>query len=280
MSSSSLRPLLDIKVPGLAVDAWKEVIRHTRARSNEIDTLRLNFHEITDQYHDDWMKLRHFEYDHFYSAWTAIAFRMRACAEHDRAFTEAFKKTGGAAKGIDLYQEDDALFDFFVKGFSALECFYYSLYALGALIYTPTQKPSVPPPPQFQLLHPKDQKKLKAISPTSLYNAFKQIFPDLPLTKLLERMLEDGMYKEWKDIRNLLTHRVATARRALQYRDPSFSGTPIAVTQWASDFSLDTTTTSLRYEWLKETLNHGLEETVLFAKQKLPYTEDQLPPLT
>src|SRR6266568_4740353 len=56
-SSSSLLPILDLEVPELATTAWKEVVRRAWARSSEIDTQRLNFHEITDQYHDDWMKL-------------------------------------------------------------------------------------------------------------------------------------------------------------------------------------------------------------------------------
>ncbi len=282
MSHSSLLPILDLEVPDLNVTAWKKVIQHTWKRSGEIDTQRLNFHEITDLYHDDWMKLHRFEYDHFYSAWTAIAFRLRACTDHDRVYTEVFDQTHGAADNIDLYQEDDALFGFFVKGFSALESFYYSLYALGALIFTPAQQPSVPPPSQFLLLHPTEQKKLRAITPTSTYKAFKTLFPGLPLTDLLGHILEDAVYKEWKDIRNLLAHRVATAGRSIEYRGLhpfQGRGIPVAVTQWASDLSLTTTTTAYRYDWLKETINRGLEETVTFTKQQLPYAEDQLPPL-
>jgi len=282
MSSSSLHPLLDVEVPDLNVTAWKEVLQHAWARSSEIDTQRLNFHEITDQYHDDWMKLHRFEYNHFYSAWVAIAFRLHASNDHNNAYTEVFKRTGGVAYDRDLYQEDDALFDFFVKGFSVLESFYYSVYALGALIFTPTQELSVPPPPQFPLLHPTEQKKLREITPLRTYTAFNQLFPGLPLTDLLGYILDDVVYKEWKDIRNLLAHRVATAGRTIEYSG-SFpfqeERTPLSITPWASDLSLNTTTTAYRYDWLKKTINCGIEEIATFTKQQLPYTEDQLPPL-
>jgi hypothetical protein len=58
----------------------------------------------------------------------------RTCAIHSENFTTVFQRTWGAAQDEDVYQEDGALFGFFVKGLSALESFYFSLYALGALI--------------------------------------------------------------------------------------------------------------------------------------------------
>jgi hypothetical protein len=181
VSSSSLRPILNLEIPDLAAMAWTEVVPRAWRRSGEIDKQRLNFPEITDQYHDDYQLLHRFEYEHFYSGWVGIAFRFGACAAHNQNFTEAFKRTGGTSQGIDLYREDDALFDFFVKGLSALESFYYSLYALGALIYTPTQTPSVPPPTQFPLLDPAElldpakPKKLRQIKPERVKDTFKEI---------------------------------------------------------------------------------------------------------
>jgi hypothetical protein len=275
--TTSLQPILDLEVPDLAATAWIAVVLRAHARSREIADQRLNFHEITDQYHDDWQLLHRYEYNYFYSAWVGLAFRFRACMNHSQIFTEIFQRTGGASQNIDLYQEDDALFDFFVKGFSAIECFFYSLYALGALIHTPAQSPSVPPPPQFPLLDPKDAKKLKSISPILTLNAFAREFPKQPITQHLEGLLKDARYKEWKDIRNLLAHRVASAGRSLQYSGPFLfqnAERPIAVTQWSSDLSLDSVTTSSRYDWLKQTINSSLEVTAAFTAQHLPFTED------
>ncbi len=134
MSSSSLPPIFSLAIPDMAMTSWREVVRRAWVRSHEIASQRLRVPEILA----DWHRLHNFEYDHFYSAWVAVAFRFKACADHKWDFTEVFQRTGGASQDMDLlYQEDDALFGFFVKGLSALESFYYSLYALGALISTP-----------------------------------------------------------------------------------------------------------------------------------------------
>lgn len=216
MSNSSLRPILDLEVPNLATAAWREVVRRALARASEITDQRLNITEINA----DWQRLHRFEYDHFYSAWVGIAFRFRACALHYHDFMEVFRRTGGASQDLDLYQEDDALFGIFVKGLSALESFYYSLYALGALIITPTQAPSVPPPDQFLWLDPGKSKKLKKIVPEGVRDTFKKTFPDLPLTEYLERLIDDPFYQAWRDMRNILAHRAATAGRTIQYQGP------------------------------------------------------------
>ncbi len=283
MSNSSLVPLFDLEIPGIAGTAWVEVVRRAVTRAGEITPQRTNYEKITDQYHDDWQLLHRFEYDHFYSAWVGVAFRLRACAIHSEDFTTVFQRTRGTAQGEDVYQEDDALFGFFVKGLSALESFYYSLYALGALIVTSTQEPSVPPSAQFPLLtHLVDpahrQVSPRSITPETTHDAYAQVFPGLPMTELLGRIQEDEMYKEWSDIRNILAHRVATAGRTIQLGSPNFSLNvpPLSVKPWGMDLLLDATTTASRYTWLRETINTALEETAAFAAQKLPYTEDQL----
>ncbi len=190
MSNSSLVPLFDLEIPGIAGTAWVEVVRRAVTRAGEITPQRTNYEKITDQYHDDWQLLHRFEYDHFYSAWVGVAFRLRACAIHSEDFTTVFQRTRGTAQGEDVYQEDDALFGFFVKGLSALESFYYSLYALGALIVTSTQEPSVPPSAQFPLLtHLVDpahrQVSPRSITPETTHDAYAQVFPGLPMTELL-----------------------------------------------------------------------------------------------
>jgi hypothetical protein len=283
MANSSLLPILDLEVPDIAGAAWVEVARRALVRAGEITRQRTNYEKITNRYHDDWQFLHRFEYDHFYSAWVGVAYRLRACAIHSEDFTAVFQKTRGTTQGEDGYQEDDALFGFFVKGLAALESFYYGLYALGALISTPTQKPSVPPSAQFPLLtHLVDpshrQNSPRFITPEKTYNAYTQVFPGLPLIELLGAIREDAKYKEWSDIRNILAHRVATAGRTIQMGSPNFSLNvpPISVKPWGMDLSLDETTTTSRYRWLSKTINGALETTAMFATQQLPYTDDQL----
>ncbi len=275
MPNNSLCPILDLEIPDMAVTSWSEVVWRAMARSVEISRARQNVIEINA----DWQRLHSFEYHHFYSAWVGVAFRFKACATHHQSFMEVFQRTGGTFQNRDLYLEDDALSDFFVKGLSALESFYYSLYALGALICTPTQTPSVPPPNQFSWLDPIEPKKLRKITPRGTLKTFKQNFPGLPITAYLARLLADPDYKNWCDIRNVLAHRVATAGRTIQHQGLSLfqpDEPPVSVTQWAFDLPLEATMTTPRYGWLKETINSGLEEVNTFADQQLVYTEDQL----
>ncbi len=272
MTDLSLLPILDVEVPDLAVAAWIEVVRRAVTRSGEIATQRLNMPEINT----NWQRLHCFEYHHFYSAWVGVAFRFKACTIHQQNFVEVFERTAGRSQDAGLYEEDDALFGFFVKGLSALESFYYSLYALGALISTPTQTPSVPPPAQFPLLDPARPDSLRNIDPARTHRAFTQMFPGLPLTECLGHILEDTTYRELRLWRNVLAHRAPTAGRTIQNADPFFSRPPLAVMPWATDLPLDATTTTSRYTWLRETLNAALEEVAAFAAQQLPYTEDEL----
>jgi hypothetical protein len=282
MPESSLFPVLALEVPDLTSSAWIEVVRRALTKAREIEDQRMNYPEITDQHHDDWDLLHRFEYQHFYSAWVAVAFRLRACATHSQNYTFLFQRTRETSQDEDLFREDDALFGFFVKGLSALESFAYSLYALGALICTPAQTPSVPPPPQFPLLHPKQPRLLRNISPAETLRTFEQAFPGSPLTSLLSHLLSDAAYRQWSEIRNELAHRVATAGRSIQYQGPMLFApdeTPLAVTQWAGQLHLDEATTSSRFDWLKGIINQGIEATAAFAVEQLVYTEDQLPRL-
>ena len=272
MSSSSLPPIFSLEIPDMTVTTWREVVRRARARSFEISNQRLRVLENNA----DWPRLHSFECDHFYSAWVAMAFRFRACADHHRNFAAVFQRTRGASQDMNLlYQEDDALFGFFMKGLSALESFYYSLYALGALISTPIQTPGVPPSDRFPWLDPNEPKKLRKITPEGTRDTFKKSFPGQPITEHLERLIDDPHYQAWCDIRNVLAHRAATAGRIV-YLGPLKDGPSFSVTPWAFDIPLDAMMTASRYDWLRETINSGVEETAAFAEQQLPYTEDQL----
>ena len=153
------------------------------------------------------------------------------------------------------------------------------LYALGALIITPTQAPSVPPPNQFLWLDPGESKKLKKIVPEGVRDTFKKVFPELPLTEYLERLIDDPHYQSWRDMRNILAHRAATAGRSIQYQGPFLfqpDEPPLSVTLWASDLPLDATILASQYDWLREIINSGLEAAAAFTIQQLAYTEEQI----
>jgi hypothetical protein len=114
-------------------------------------------------------------------------------------------------------------------------------------------------------------------------HAFEHAFSGSTLTSLLGHLLSDETYRQWSEIRNVLAHRAATARRSIQYRGPLLFAPdepPLAVTQWAGHLHLDEATASSRYDWLEEVINQGVEATAAFAVEQLAYTEDQLPGLS
>ena len=285
MSNTSLGPWLDVDVPDLDTLAWKQIVRLAWVRSREIVDQRLQQSNAQGnaQGIEIW-KVRDFEYRHFYSGWVGLAFRFRACAAHDQTYIMSFDQYGGDVMDMAMYQEDEALFGFFLKGLAALECFCYGLYALGTLVRTPTQAPSIPPQPLFPHLDPHDPKEPQAITPRVTLQAFQQHFAGYALTTQLARMLADPAYREWSNIRNVVAHRAATAGRSLRYSNPSAlvggdDARPSAVTMWAGDIDLTADTTASRYRWLRETLNTGIEATLAFTKHELPYPEAQLPSL-
>lgn len=265
--------LVHLEVPDLRADAWREPVRRAWIRAKA----------ITDQRLAAW-PLRKFEYQQFYSAWVGLAFRFRECANHDAAFTASFQQSHGEATGEALYREDAALFDFFLKGLSVLDCLAYGLYALGALIRTPTDVPSIPPHPAFPLLDPQGAKKLRSITFDRTLDTFAREFPGLAITKQLAYIHADPTYDAWKDMRNVLAHRAASAGRSLDYSQAlvaQSASSPLAaapdVTQWGGGIPLSSATTSARYLWLRETINTSLQAAAAFAGAELPYREDELP---
>lgn len=243
---------LGFDIPDLAEAPYYEVLRRAIAQRRAVSDARLQ----------TMYDVRNYEYSHFFSAWGGIAHRFLACGEHHRAYTESFKRAGGEAQGIELYQQDDALFGFFVKGQSAIECLFYALYALGALIASA----------DFSLLNPiqseqKRNNQRQGIKVLKTVEAYRSAFPTEPLTIYLKSLSDDTDYKDWKDMRNVLAHRAATIGRDLDFS--KLEQLP-AVTLWAHDISLAEDTTASRYAWLCDKINEGVEETCLFARRYLP----------
>src|SRR6266851_6314269 len=112
MSNSSLFPLFNLEIPGFAGRPWLEVVRRAVTRAGDITDQRMQIPEINA----DWQRLHRFEYTHFYNAWVGVASRFRACSVHSESFTAIFRQTRGRAQDEQAYQEDDALFGFFVNG--------------------------------------------------------------------------------------------------------------------------------------------------------------------
>jgi len=76
----------------------------------------------------------HLAWSHYAAGWTALAYRFRACAEHDTALTQSIRWAGAVPPPNERYVQERERFGFFVTGVSAIESLCYSLFAIGALL--------------------------------------------------------------------------------------------------------------------------------------------------
>lgn len=258
--SGSLQPVLNLEVPDLAhtafVATWEHAARYART--------------VSDVRFEKMWELRRFEYQHFYSAWAGVAFRLRACSTHSAEYVEAFKQPlDEEPAGIATFAQDEALFGFFVKGLSVLECCCYGLYALGALA-TVTPPEYIPPSHAFPFLDPGNPSGLKGIGVESTFQAFEKRYRDASITADLNKLTLDPTYGVWKALRNILAHRAATAGRNQVYHSfpPfAFGGRPESTQQWAGGVLLTADITTANYAWLVTTINRLLADASRFAAE-------------
>lgn len=164
-------------------------------------------------------------------SWNAVAYRFLACTEHDRAFTYSIKKFGISPKPPERYLQEKNLFGFFVTGLSTLESLLYSLYPIASVIK----------PPYFPIATEKD---LRSITPEKTTNKFKKHFGGQNINCILKKLIDDKNYKDWKNIRNILIHRIARGR------DFSNGGNHSGKALWIDGIPINEYTTSSLYKWL------------------------------
>jgi hypothetical protein len=136
-------------------------------------------------------------YEHFAGAWNAVAYRFLGMADGEGAFTSLVVHT--APKPTIRYEQEHSLFSFFSSGFSVFEAAFYAIFALGALLS----------PTDFPIATSRDQQR---ISPQTTSLALARAFTADPLNAVISGLLSDTQFLEWREIRNILTHRAAPGR--------------------------------------------------------------------
>lgn len=186
------------------------------------------------------------ERSEFFFAWTAIAYRYKACVDHDARYTDSVTRAGNTPPYPDRYLQDEELFNFFTTGHSAVESACYAFYAVGAMIQ----------PCSFPFTTDTHRRK---VDPNWTADKFAKAFPGAPIVTALQTMLASQQYIEWKTIRNILNHRTAPGRFI------SIGGGQTAVEWKTVNISLDQMTTASRLTWLAQTL-----EGLIAAAAMLP----------
>lgn len=189
-------------------------------------------------------------YEHFCGAWNAISIRYLALIKEGDAFTASI---GGSNDGGDRYQQEHHLFGFFGNGFSAFESYFYGLYAIGSVLQ----------PAQFPLATPKDQ---QLVSPSSTDRIYKQAFFGDPILGTFQAVFADAAYREWKEIRNILTHRTAPGRTIFV----GIGSDEDIAAQWKiNNIPLDAQTVTIRRGHASRLLTLLLEAAAVFAQSRI-----------
>ncbi len=181
----------------------------------------------------------------FASAWSAVAYRFRSCAEHDEAFAESIRRAGNSPPPPERYAQERELFSFFATGMSAIESLCYGLFAIGSMLDARA----------FPLVTTEDKRN---VYPEKTANKFGTTFPCEIITSILKRLTESQDYQAWKTIRNILSHRSTPGRRF--FRGGDHDG--IAV--WG-EILIDENTTVSRRRWLANILSDLLEAADAFT---------------
>jgi len=137
-------------------------------------------------------------YEQFGGAWNAVSYRFFAVAEYSAILSKSLAVRTSTRVAGRCEQERD-LFGFFNSGFSVLESAFYGLFALGAFVV----------PAAFPINTPKDQQR---ISPSSTFDALRKTFAKEPIVTVTSTILSDTAYLEWREVRNILTHRAVPGR--------------------------------------------------------------------
>lgn len=145
-------------------------------------------------------KATHPFYEHHAGAWSGLAYRFRAALDCGDRLISLLNKYGAKPPPEERYLQEHALFDFYSSGFSAFECGFYGLYTIGSLVSSG----------HFPLATPRDQ---QMVSPARTKDAFTRAFPGDPILACFAQLFADQEFQQWREIRNILTHRAAPGRR-------------------------------------------------------------------
>jgi hypothetical protein len=195
---------------------------------------------------------RHLPY--FLGAWSAVLYRFLALAEYDEEFTRQFRRFGASPVPQKRYEQERDLFGFFASGCSAVDAFFFSLFAIGAMLA----------PTTFPLNNEQDERKVKL---DGCYRKYCIAFAGDPILTALQVVMTPGD-PEWADFcncRNILTHRAAP-HRVFQIGDATSPAAVMART----DIVLDENTTSSRRTDIVFLLERLLAAGNVFVQTHMP----------
>jgi hypothetical protein len=169
-------------------------------------------------------------WNHFRGGWSGLAYRFISCSGHDARFVSSLAQHGPAPDHAERYNQEHELFGFFVSGFSAVETFAFAAHALACGVA----------PDAFPMQRTSE---LRAVGIASLSNRLTTHYPEAELTQSLTALRADAIFREWGEIRNVLSHRITPQRRLRLVNEG------VDEAAW-HDIPIGIETTRRRREWL------------------------------
>jgi len=192
--------------------------------------------------------------------WNGLGYRFRACVNASERFTRSITQHP-SPPGMERFFQEDALFSFFVDGYSAIESFAFGLHALGAMLR----------PAAFPVSMPG---QLRTINPRSTSTRLNSQYPGTLIAARLQTLVADPEYERWGGVRNILAHRAQPARQYSVELSASTGGpgnSSVGATEWQMvNLTLDEQTTSIRRQWLAANLTACIEATSDFVNANFP----------
>ncbi len=141
----------------------------------------------------------HSLYDHYAGAWNALACRFQGAVNSGAAFSNSIAVFGTSPNPSVRFRQEHELFCFFSAGLSAFESAFYAAFTRGAFLS----------PSDFPIARPEDQKK---VTPSLTIGNFGRGFAIDPILAVFNTLVSDARYLQWREVRNVLTHRTAPGR--------------------------------------------------------------------
>lgn len=185
------------------------------------------------------------EWREWAGACNGVLYRFKACAEHSDVLIPSLRASTSPPLP-ERYEQEKLLFAFFAEGLSAIECLYYGIFFIGALV-EPTRVDSG-----------RDKGTISAKLVTETYKA---AFPGDPITASLRTVLDDSTHVSWRQARNVLAHRAAPGRDLRMGGDDDG-------TYWMGG-TLDAEGFVSRRSWLGATVTELLSSFSTFVSSRL-----------
>jgi len=196
--------------------------------------------------------LQEAKWRYFTAGWNGVAHRFLSTAEHDEAYRRTF--ADGLKTHEDLYQMDRDLFDFFTNGLAVIECVCFSVYILGSIVNS-GRFPIRP-----------DSALRDNVYPKRVVQLLKRDFPNEEITGMLARTVDSGPFREWKDVRDALSHRASPARTFYEnVGGPPRTNVEVGWVAPGINLTLKVDTSATRREWLAIALSGLMKATVGFC---------------